>query len=367
MSLSAKHIPALDGVRGLAAISVVICHYWGGKQNPHAVVRFIAEGLNFGWAGVSLFFVLSGFLISGILVDGFDKQHWWRRFYWRRSLRIFPLYYFALALAVVMAVCSFGSRWPLSSIVPYAIYFQNIYAVSALFPRFPKDIALSHFWSLAVEEQFYLIWPFVLVWMNRSLISARRMCVLIWLFSFLFRVSIFWMGSRDIWAIGFLFARAGELAMGAYLALAIRDKHMDAVILRHARPIFIASVFAILAVIVWSKGTDMRAFPMATVGILVNALLFCSLIALCLKTGMLASVFSMGWLRWIGRISYGIYVYHMLLVSQFEWIATRLFPNLGHNAHLIVVAFVAAAGTLAVATISFYGFENRFLRLKSRG
>lgn len=364
MSLSAKHIPALDGVRGLAAMTIVIFHYWGGKQNANPAVRFIAEGINFGWASLSLFFVLSGFLISGILIDGFDKQGWWRRFYWRRSLRIFPLYYFALALAIAITVSFLRIRCPLASIVPWVFYLQDIPMNFRLFPSFPNFPALSHLWSLAVEEQFYLLWPFVLVCRRKNLTSARRMCVLIWAISFLFRVSVLSAGLRENWAIGFVVGRAGELAMGAYLALAIRDVRGNSILLRHPRRVFLASLLAILAVMAWSRSTAVSTFPMATIGIAANALLFTSMLALCLNAGVLASFFSMAWLRWLGRISYGIYIYHILLGSLFEWIAAQSFPGLGHDAHLVVVAMIAVPGTLAIAAVSYYAFEARFLRLK---
>lgn len=362
--ISAKHIPALDGIRGLAAVGIFICHYGGGKSSSYATVRFAAEVMQFGWAAVSLFFVLSGFLISGILWESFDRENWWRRFYWRRSLRIFPLYYLALALAVASAFWLYGNGWPLGSLWRYLVYLQNVPNISTL--KFPNDVALSHFWSLAVEEQFYLIWPFLLVWRRGSNIKTRRMCLLLWALSLGFRVSTYFLGMRDAWAIGFLAGRAGELAMGAYLALAIRDADMKAIVFKYARIVFPASLVAILAVIIWARGTDFRTFPMVTFGIAINGVLFASIIALCLQPGTVASLFSVRWLRWLGKISYGIYVYHILLKSLFEWAVFRVFPGLGHNGHLLALAGVAAIGTVMIASLSYYGFEAPLMRLKQR-
>src|SRR3984885_4831421 len=96
------HIPALDGVRGVAAATVFVYHYGGGAQSSFLPLRVMGILLHFAWVGVSLFFVLSGFLISGILWDGYQTPGWWRRFYVRRSLRIFPLYYLALVIAAVI-------------------------------------------------------------------------------------------------------------------------------------------------------------------------------------------------------------------------------------------------------------------------
>ena len=363
--MSARHIPALDGIRGLAALSIFIYHY-GGMHSSYGLIRIAGEVINFGWAGVSLFFVLSGFLISGILWESFDKKGWWQRFYWRRSLRIFPLYYFALALIFVATLWFDGHQWPLGSIWPFLVYLQNTPPLYAVWNKFPNAFALSHFWSLAVEEQFYLIWPFLLVWRRGNNLTARRMCILIWALSFGFRLTVCFAGMRELWAIAFLVGRAGELAMGAYLALAIRDAKMKTVVLKNARFFFAGSLLAIVGIIIWTKSADVQTSLMTTVGIAINGILFASLIALSLQPGAVATLFSMRWLRWLGKISYGIYVYHILLNPLFVWIVFRAFPGLGHDAHFLAIAGVAAVGTLTMACLSFYGFEAPILRLKSR-
>jgi peptidoglycan/LPS O-acetylase OafA/YrhL len=361
---SARHIPALDGIRGLAALSIFIYHY-GGMHSSYGFIRIAGEVINFGWAGVSLFFVLSGFLISGILWESFDRKGWWQRFYWRRSLRIFPLYYFALTLIFVATLWFDGHQWPFRSLWPFLVYLQNIPPLYAVWNKFPNAFALSHFWSLAVEEQFYLIWPFLLVCTRGSNIAARRMCLLIWALSFGFRLTVCFTGMRDLWAIGFLAARAGELAIGAYLALAIRDAKMKAAVLKNARFFFAGALLAISAVIIWTKTAGLETIPMTTLGIAINGILFASLIALSLQPGAIATCFSMRWLRWLGKVSYGVYVYHILLNPLFVWIVIRAFPGLGHDAHFLAIAGVAAIGTLAMACLSFYGFEAPILRLKS--
>jgi peptidoglycan/LPS O-acetylase OafA/YrhL len=364
MKESAKHVPALDGIRGFAAFSIFIAHYAGGTHAFMGQLRYLAEPINFGWAAVSLFFVLSGYLISGILWDSIGTPNWWRRFYWRRFLRIFPLYYLAVLIAIGHTIGAHGLRSIFPGVLPYFVYLQNVPTVYPTLTKFPDVRSLSHFWSLAVEEQFYLIWPFLLAWLYPKADRARNVCLLVWLSSLAFRAAVFATGVRHGWAIAFLAGRAGELSLGAYLSLVIRDAMLKERLFRCARWIFGVSLLAMIAVIVGAGGAGVESVAMATVGIAVNAVLFASLIALSLQPGLVASVFETGWLRWLGRVSYGVYVYHILLGHAFDWIASRMFPGLGREFHFLVLFFVAASGTLIVASLSYYFFELRFLRLR---
>src|ERR1700689_176380 len=105
------HIPALDGVRGAAAATVFIYHYGGGARSADFAFHIVGKTIHLGWVGVSLFFVLSGFLITGILLDSMQRPNWRVTFYIRRALRIFPLYYFALLGAILVALL-LNTPWP---------------------------------------------------------------------------------------------------------------------------------------------------------------------------------------------------------------------------------------------------------------
>ena len=364
VKVSADHIPALDGIRGFAALSIFLFHYAGGVHHFLGRLRYIAEPINYGWAAVSLFFVLSGYLISGILWDSIGNGNWWRRFYWRRSLRIFPLYYLALLIAVGHTIALHGWRSIFPEVLPYFVYLQNVPTVYPTLSKFPDAQSLSHFWSLAVEEQFYLIWPFVLAWAYPRAGWARNICLLIWVSSFAFRVGVSMTGSGHLWAIAFLAGRAGELSLGAYLALVVRDPIFKKRFFRWTPWVFGVSLLALISVTLGSGQTTVESGGMETIGIAINAILFASLIALSLRPGPIASVFQMGWLRWLGRVSYGVYVYHILLGSAFDWIATHAFPGAGRELHFLVLLAVAAPGTLIAASFSYYCFELRFLRLR---
>ena len=183
------HIPALDGIRGAAAAAVFIYHYGGGARSSNPAFRLSGQAVHLGWVGVSLFFVLSGFLISGILLDSFERPGWWKTFYIRRTLRIFPLYYTALLGGMLVHLLL---RVPWSSIAPVWPFFFYLQDIPGLvrFELLSPLFVLGHFWSLAVEEQFYLFWPFLLLLASRRG-RVRRLCLGVCLLSLIFRISCF--------------------------------------------------------------------------------------------------------------------------------------------------------------------------------
>jgi peptidoglycan/LPS O-acetylase OafA/YrhL len=160
-----NHIPALDGLRGIAILSVMLLHFTNAiaalPGSPTSAARSV---FGWGWTGVDLFFVLSGFLITGILLDSKGHPLYFRSFYARRALRIFPLYYAALflffvvprAIPSVPATYSFAwhdQRW-------FWFYLGNFHPLGPDAKQF-----IGQFWSLAIEEQFYLVWP-LLIWLT---------------------------------------------------------------------------------------------------------------------------------------------------------------------------------------------------------
>ena len=149
-------IPALDGLRGIAILLVLI-HHLTIYRPEGGLDSWIAAVPLFGWCGVNLFFVLSGFLITGILLDTRDSPVFYRSFFARRVLRIFPLYYGVLFLGFVLA--------PLLLPMPDAYGRHQLwlwtYLANFAMPFGKGEPAFSHFWSLCVEEQFYLVWPFL--------------------------------------------------------------------------------------------------------------------------------------------------------------------------------------------------------------
>jgi peptidoglycan/LPS O-acetylase OafA/YrhL len=168
-----RHVPALDGLRAIAVLMVLLCHFQ--LATPHWIWRVLHQG---GF-GVYLFFVLSGFLITRILLSEKNKPAYFRNFYARRTLRIFPLYYGVLALQFWVLLPIF----PTPRILADAHYqgwlwaygYNILTAVKGHFVFSSDWMWLGHFWSLAVEEQFYVVWPFIVLALGRE--TLLKLCI----------------------------------------------------------------------------------------------------------------------------------------------------------------------------------------------
>ncbi len=365
--VSGKHIPALDGLRGLAVAAVFLLHYHPDEHLGPVPLRFLDQAANLGWAGVSLFFALSGFLITGILWDSLGKAHWWRNFYIRRSLRIFPLYYLVLIVVAMVAVGMGTNSRDLAKILIDFLYLSNIPWLWKQMFGFPLQSSLVHFWSLAVEEQFYLIWPFLVLSFAKRRSGLMLLCGAIWIASFAFRLVADGLGWSWLWSHHFLLSRAGELCAGALLALALRGSALaEERVLWLARWVFWVSLPILIVLGLVAPGLSLMDKPWSSLGVAVISLCFTALIAECLTPGVAQRIFSHPFLRWLGKISYGVYVYHLLLYGVFEWIAKRIAPNAEPLQAELLLLGIAIFGTLSIASLSFYTFERACLSLKDK-
>ncbi len=383
------HYPALDGLRGLAFLGVLVFHcqsfLLGGGFVPVCLRAVVARG----YLGVDLFFVLSGFLITGILHDSRLAEHRFRNFYARRFLRIFPLYYGVLALLLVSltayrlidpAAYARSHHLPtLWAAQPWLwAYIANFRAVFGL-----KMPYFDHFWTLSVEEQFYFVWPLIVFSLPRRWLIAA--CTGIIVGAFALR-SCLWHWEIPGWSVIFLTpCRVDTFAAGALVALLFRGDAVSRTRMRLAGWTCIATgawLFVTLIVLpivasesAAARGTGISAAQaplLANFSFTVQALFFASLIALCLRphrlTAHLYRVFSLRPLRAIGGYSYGMYVFHVAVLVAFAS-AIRKFPALNHYilhsplAGLFVI-FLIFWVTFAIAAASFHLYEKHFLRLK---
>jgi peptidoglycan/LPS O-acetylase OafA/YrhL len=363
------HLPALDGLRGVA-IFLVVAHMLGLLQAPtgpfgEAVSLFFATG----WIGVQLFFVLSGFLITGILLDTRGAPNYLQAFFARRFLRIFPLYYGTLAVAFLILPALGVLPAPLAHDRPHQVWLWT-YLSNWVLAHDARSETFPHFWSLAVEEQFYLVWPFVL----RAL-DARRclaLCVALALAALAARVGLLAAGvSRDA-LYTFLFTRMDALALGGAAAAALRVPAASRWLVARRRALPAASL-AVL--VVGALSTDVYALPTfagSTIGYLLLSVAF-ALAVLGAATAELTPpsrslILRAAPLRTLGKYSYAIYVFHKPLHDFVgKPLLARLHIDATRSAGAAIVYVLAGlSAVLLAAFLSYHLYEKHFLRLKGR-
>ena len=369
------HIPGLDGIRALAVLLVVFYHL---------------NLLGLGWIGVQFFFVLSGFLITRLLLelrDGRPLGSYLRVFFGRRALRIFPLYFLFLALVVLLGPLAAPAQagglqqWPYAAAFVYNWWGMTRFHESTWF--------LDHLWSLAVEEQFYLLWPFLVY----ALAPRRLFGVLIALALAgpLLRLAVWWtwpqLDMADPGAIAYAVAVCTISQLDAFaLGAALCFVGERAAALRAPALWLLAAIVVTCALGVLASGAGaapVRSFgaPL-TLGLpntlpanfqfvwgfsavnLVGALL----IALAAWRGVAAALLQQPWMEYLGRISYGIYIWHFPLAHLASpWVfQIRELTGAGFYACLLIFTSFYLALLLAISALSYELYERHFLALKRR-
>jgi peptidoglycan/LPS O-acetylase OafA/YrhL len=364
-----RHLPALDGIRGLAILGVVGSHLFPATAHSSIQV-YIHQGLALGANGVDLFFVLSGFLITGILYDSLSDPAFFRKFYARRILRIFPIYYGVLA-AFAVAALVFGLHFH-HELLSLALYVQNSYLIAPQIRDYtgPSTLPLSHFWSLAIEEQFYLAWP-ITVFLLRKRRRLLLFCAASLLICPLLRFTLLLHGVKYFTIHTDTVCRADSLLAGGALALLLRS-HLHDRVLRIGGWLFTTGLlaFALMSALV-SYGivtyTSIGFMLLLALSYSAIAAVSTGLIALALGSRHIGSFFSLKPMRWLGKYSYGIYVLHVIIFVYLEEAirdAIRVHLTQNKGAIVVLTGLLVFILSITAAYLSYNLYERRFLRLK---
>jgi peptidoglycan/LPS O-acetylase OafA/YrhL len=366
---SGSHLPALDGLRGLAIIMVMFVHFIGDSQPQSAFERILNKASNYGVWGVDLFFVLSGYLITGILYDSRGSAHYYRNFYLRRILRIFPLYYGVLFLLffvfpLVPSIYPAGLEESARHQAWIWSYGVNLFLALRGWWDLPY---VSHFWSLAIEEHFYLLWPLVVA--AASTPALLRICAGCAVFSLILRMVMSSAGLNEISIQVLTPCRFDTLCTGAFLAVAMRSDARERLI-RMARPASAALAASILLISATTAATHVLPGIFHSLRSFLIALFFGALLLACVHaeaSDPIGRFFNHPAMRFFGKYSYGIYVFHGIIGFFFYDKQTEFRVASWVGSHLLAVLLQALMGmalSILVAVVSYELFEKRFLRLK---
>lgn len=366
-------IPALDGVRGLAILFVMVFHYYHVDTDVQGLDWLALKLSRVGWCGVDLFFVLSGFLITGILWDARGSTHYFARFYARRTLRIFPLYYGFLTVLLL------ATRWRAAELPEglrlwhehqawYWAYLANFLpAIHGTWDVMP--VWAGPLWSLAVEEQFYLVWPLVVWKLSRR--TLMRLCMVAFAGGLATRLALTWLGTSPVATYALTPCRMDVLLTGAYLALHVRGATDPARDAQTARRAMCAAGAGLIALFAARRGLTMHDPWSQTLGITLLAVLFAGFVFLAATTaprGFVGAVLTHPLARMLGRYSYGIYLLHVPIEMALARCGYRmkLFAFLGPwlAPRAILYSLGCIVATTLAAAVSYHLFEKHFLRLK---
>lgn len=363
---TSAHVPALDAVRGMSMLMVAVYHmtFIHPTNAFESGFVFVTQSL---WVSVDIFFALSSFLITGILLDSVDKRGYFKNFWARRSLRVFPLYFAIVIFSLVILphldhpkMSNFGrikgDEWY------YWVYLQNIPIAWGGFRHAILDVT----WTLAIEEQFYLVWPVVIL-----LVPRTRLPVLfgaLFVLSLAVRLTILGAGIHTVAAYVTTLARLEPLIAGAAVALFIREYKGTIKLNQIARGLMLFGYGICILVMIVHGQSDwddrlILGIPTALVGIGAAGL-----VLLGYSGGTGSRFLNSRILQSSGKYSYAMYLFHLpvrglvrdLIMPIDRWSS---YPGGQLTAQLLFYA-LSLGLTYFLAAVCFHTFEQQFLRLK---
>ncbi len=367
-----ERLSELDGMRGLASIMVISYHIFkrGEYFTTNPILHFVTELTLYHWYAIDTFFVLSGFLITAILLRTKGEPHFFRNFYVRRSLRVFPLYYFALIVIIALLPTVEPDYMPeLPRMIPLLLLYQQNWVY--IFGDIKTTIYLAVTWSLAVEEQFYLTWPFVVNFLRKQ--TLARLAFTIIGLSILSRIiaAIVWKDANAMATFFFYntFTRMEAISFGVLIAIAFTEPGWKEKLARISMPVFLVAYITLLIVeVVTNPGIPHPIYgnvPLTLVGYTLAATFAAALIVTLttrIETSFIRRLFRNKILVFFGNHSYSMYLFHLpvgLILLDFLW-------RHGYRGWPFFFIYIGSvfAITILISQITWFLVERPMLNLK---
>jgi peptidoglycan/LPS O-acetylase OafA/YrhL len=350
------YIPELQGLRGLAVLAVVVYHC-----HPRLAGTWLYTPALWGWAGVNLFFVLSGFLITCILLDSRGKERYFRNFYARRALRIWPVY------LLVLVVCYLNAPWfvglPVWAAIRSAPWWAYLLFLQNLF-RLAIPPAINQTWSLAIEEQYYFLWAPIVRFVRPAVALAFLLGGIVLACPLMRLLHPHWLTPTHT------LIHLDGIALGSLISIGLYTVH-----LRRRTWLWIGLSSLVIGIAAAATIAGGTAFLDSALALAFGGAVLAAIASTSARTSDRSSrptrtfacnpihaVLSRGPLAFYGRISYGLYMIHIGVFIYFGWFDLKMDPY-GVPGNLAIVAFRLAMATL-FATALWYGFEKQILKLK---
>jgi peptidoglycan/LPS O-acetylase OafA/YrhL len=360
-----RYVPCLEGIRGYGFLLVFCGHYFLPDQLAHPDtfrLKLLTGFASLGLFAVPAFFVLSGYLIGGILYDTRNRDGYFRVFYSRRILRVFPVYYVTL---IVIAGFYLWKQVPTDYLFwTHFLYIQNLFSGYPF--RHGGPVAMIHFWSLAVEEQFYLLWPLV-VWFfpqKRKLIGIASALIA---GSCVLRLAAPLVSSSPKAILWFTPTRVDAILLGVILGLIRHDAIYDR-IKPFAKWIVAAGGATAFLLAIWKGQLWSKTYIGEEIWIpLVNITSVALIIAVMEENTLLNRACNQRWVCWLGGLSYSLYVFHLTFAPYFMNTLTRELGAYMRQSFAVLAAGVCAfCLTLLLSMLSYKLIEGPIINLKGR-
>jgi peptidoglycan/LPS O-acetylase OafA/YrhL len=367
-------IPQLDGLRGIAIGLVLIFHFFLTPlvYVPGSLIAYALIPSRLAWTGVDLFFVLSGFLIGGILLDAREATNYFQVFYIRRFFRIVPIYFLCFGGIYILNLF-FGNAsnknfsWLFEDHLPWAtfpFFIQNFWMAAR---NSLGSFGLGATWSLTVEEQFYLTLPVLARVLNRRRLTFVVICGILVAPAIRLTFHALWPEKFFSWFV-IMPCRADALFLGVLAAIAVRDQHWKNRLLAHRRSFHVLTPVLLLGLALLTlRGSAIWSFAMLSFGFTWVAISYVSLLlyAVLFPHSFVGRALCTGWLRWMGAIAYGTYLFHEFVYGAIYWSLHSRPPKIA-NWQDVLVSALALATSLFICRILWLKFEKPLIAIGHR-